>query len=97
MKGASHFTPLADQFNQSLSQFLWQASGHMLQLMREWWSYTYQTLSITKFSFTRPSELEQNTIKQLPQGVNTVAQDSKRVPLSQETEDLLLSHCAQHQ
>ena len=91
-QGASHFTSLEDQFN----QFLWEASSHMLQLMRERWSNTYHPLSIAMYSFTQRSELEQNRIKQLPQCLNTNAQDSKPVPISQETEDLRLSPCAQH-
>ena len=36
-----HFISLADLFNQTPSQRLWEASSHMLQLMHEDCSYTY--------------------------------------------------------
>ena len=39
-----HFTSLADLFNQTPSQLLWEASSHMQQLMREDCSYTYPPL-----------------------------------------------------
>ena len=34
-QSALHITSLADLFNQTPSQLLWEASSHMLQLMRE--------------------------------------------------------------
>ena len=40
-QSALHFTSLAHLFNQTSSQLLWEASNHMLQLMREGISYTY--------------------------------------------------------
>ena len=43
-QSALHFTSLADLFNQTPSQFLWKASNHMLQLMREGCSYTYPVI-----------------------------------------------------
>ena len=39
-----HFTSLADLFTQTPSWLLWEASSHMLQLMREGCSYTYHCL-----------------------------------------------------
>ena len=44
-QSALHFTSLTDLFNQTPSWLLWEASSHMLQLMREGCSYTYQPLS----------------------------------------------------
>ena len=38
---ALHFSSLADLFNQTPSQLLWEAPSYMLQLMREDCSYTY--------------------------------------------------------
>ena len=46
-----HFTFLADLFNQTSSQLLWEASNHMLQLIREDCCYTYAPLSIARYSF----------------------------------------------
>ena len=43
-QSALHITSLADLFNQTPSQLLWEASSHMLQLMREGCSYTYPPL-----------------------------------------------------
>ena len=34
VQSALHFTSLADMFSQTPSQLLWEASSHMLQLMR---------------------------------------------------------------
>ena len=45
---ARHFTYLLDLFNQTLSRLLWEASSHMLQLIRLDWSYTYQSQSIAR-------------------------------------------------
>ena len=47
-QSALHFTSLTDLFTQTPSQFLWEASSHMLQLMREGCSYTYPPLSIAR-------------------------------------------------
>ena len=44
-QSALHITSLADLFNQTPSQLLWEASSHMLQLMREGCSYTYPPLA----------------------------------------------------
>ena len=70
-----HFTSLADLFTQTPSQLLWEASSHMLQLMREGCSYTYPPLSITRSSFIKLSELEQCRVKKCAQGFNTITQD----------------------
>ena len=87
-----HFTFLTDLFTQTPSRLLWEASSHMLQLMRES-SYTYPPLSIVRYSFIQLSELEQCGVKILGQGFNTVAQDSNPGSRSRESETLSLSHC----
>ena len=43
---ALDFTSLTDLFTQTPSQLLWEASSHMLQLMRECCSYTHPPLCI---------------------------------------------------
>ena len=94
VQSTSNFTSFEDLFNQTLPRLLSEASSQLLQLMRERWSYTYQPLSIARFSFTQLSELEHCRVKQLPRGFITTAQDSKPVHLSRETVALQLSHCA---
>ena len=89
---ALHFASLTD--TQTPFWLLWEASSHMLQLMREGCSYTYPPLSITKYSFIQLNELEQCGVKKLAQGFNTTAQDSNSGSCSQESEALPLSHCA---
>ena len=74
-----HFTYLADLFTQTPSRLLWEASSHMLQLMREGCSYTYPPLSIVRYSFKQLSELEQCRVKKLAQGFNTAARIRTRV------------------
>ena len=54
-QSALHFTSLTDLFNQTLSQLIWVASSHMLQLMREGCSYAYSPLSVARYSFTQLS------------------------------------------
>ena len=76
VQSALHFTSLTDLFTQTPSQLLWEASSHMLQLMREGCSYTYPPLSIARYSFIQLSELEQCRVKKLAQGFNCAAQDS---------------------
>ena len=66
------FTSLADLLNQTPFQLLWDASSHMLQLMREGCSYTYHA----RYSFIQPSELKQRRVNKLAQGFNAAAQDS---------------------
>ena len=73
---ALHFTSLTDLFTQRPSRLLWEASSHMLQLMREGCSYTYPPLSIVRYSVIQLYELEQCRVKTLAQGFNTAAQDS---------------------
>ena len=51
VQGALHFTSLTDLFTQTPSTLLWEASSHMLQLMREGCSYAYPPLSIARYSF----------------------------------------------
>ena len=41
---------LADLFIQTPFRVLWEASSHMLQLMREGCSYNYTSLSIARYS-----------------------------------------------
>ena len=42
-QSALHFTSMAVLFNQTPSQLLWEACSHMVQLMREGCSHTYQS------------------------------------------------------
>ena len=87
-QSTSHFTSLVYMFNQTPSQFTWEASSHMLQLMREGCSYTCPPLSIALSSFIQLSELEQCSVKNLVQGFNTAAQDLNPGTLSRESEGL---------
>ena len=85
IQSALHFTSLTYLFTQTPSRLLWEASSHMLQLMREGCSYTYPPLSIVRYSFIQLSELEQCRVKKLAQGFNTAARIRTRVlalPLS---------------
>ena len=66
VQSALHFTSPTDLFTQTPSQLLWEASSHMLQLMREGCAYTYPPLSIARYSFIQPSELEQCRVNKLP-------------------------------
>ena len=70
-QSALHFTSLTDLFTQTPSRLLWEASSHMLQLMREGCSYTYPPLSIARYSFIQLSEPEQCRVKKFAQGFNT--------------------------
>ena len=79
--------------DQTPSRHLWEASSHMLQLMREGCSYTYPPLSIARYSLIQLSELEQCRVKKLALGFNTAAQDSNPGSLSWESKALPLSHC----
>ena len=78
-QSALHFTSLTDLFTQIPSRLLWEASSHMLQLMREGCSYTYPPLSIVRYSFKQLSELEQCRVKKLVQGFNAAAMIRTRV------------------
>ena len=51
VQSALHFTSLTDLFTQTPSRLLWEASSHMLQLMREGCSCIYPPLSIARYSF----------------------------------------------
>ena len=79
VQSALSFTSLTDLFTQTPSRLLWDASSHMLQLMREGCSYTYPSLSIARYSFIQLSELEQCRVKKLAQGFNTAARIRTRV------------------
>ena len=94
VQSALHFTSLADLFTQTPSRLLWEASSHMLQLMREGCSYTYPPLSIARYSFIQLSELEQCRVKKSAQGFNNAAQGSNPGSSSREYEALPLSHFA---
>ena len=94
VQSALHFTSLTDLFTQTPSRLLWEASSHMLQLMREGCSYTYPPLFIVSYSFKQLSELEQCRVEKLAQGFNTAAQDSNPGSRSRESGALPLSHCA---
>ena len=52
-QSALYFTSLIDLFTQrsryGVSRFLWEASSHMLHLMREGCSYTYPQLSTARY------------------------------------------------
>ena len=87
-----HLMSLADLFNQTPSQLLWEASSHMLQLMREGCLYTYPPLYISRYSVIQLSELKQCIVK--TNWFNTAAQYSNLGPLSRKSEALPLSHCA---
>ena len=50
-QSALHFTSLTDLFTLTPSRLFWEASSHMLQLMREGCLYTYPPLSIARYSF----------------------------------------------
>ena len=76
IQSALHFTSLTDLLTQTPSRLLWEASSHMLQLMREGCSYTYPPLSIARYSFIQLSELEQCRVNKLAQRFNTAAQNS---------------------
>ena len=78
-QSALHFTSLTDLFTQTPYRLLWEASSHMLQLMREGCSYTYPPLSIARYSFIQLSELEQCRMKKLAQGFNAAAWIRTRV------------------
>ena len=82
---ALHFTSLTDLFTQTPSRLLWEASSHMLQLMRERCSYTYPPLCRVRYSFIQLSELEQCRVKKLTQGFNTAAKDSNPGSRSRES------------
>ena len=90
---SKRFTSLTDLLTQTPSRLLWEASSHMLQLMRDGCSYTYPPLSIARYSFIQLSELEQCRVKKLAQGFNTAARIRTQV-LVVESEVLTLSHCA---
>ena len=94
IQSALHFTSLTDLFTQTPSRLLWEASSHMLHLMREGCSYTYPSLSIARYSFIQLSELVQCRVNKLAQGFNTAAQDSNPGSRSRESKALPLSHCA---
>ena len=49
-QSALHFTSLTDVFNQTPSQIIWEASSHMLKLMREGCSCTHPLLFIARYS-----------------------------------------------
>ena len=70
VQSALHFTSLTDLFTQTPSRLLWEASSHMLQLMREGCSYIYPPLSMTRYSFIQLSELEQCRVKKLAQALS---------------------------
>ena len=94
VQSALHFTSLTDLFTQTPYRLLWEASSHMLKLMREGYVYTYPPLSIARYSFIQVSELVQCRVKKVTQGFNTTAQDSNPGSRSLESEALPLSHCA---
>ena len=93
VQSALHFTSLTDLFTQTPSRLLWEAASHMLQLMREGYSYSYTPLFIARYSFIQLSELEQRRVNKPAQGFNTAAQDSNSGSRSRESEALPLSRC----
>ena len=92
VQSALHFTSLTDLFTQTPSWLLWEASSHMC----EGCSYTYQPLSIARYSFIQLSELELCRGKKLAQGFNTAAQVLNPCSRSRESGALPLSHFALH-
>ena len=79
-----HFNSLADLFNQTPSQLLWEASSHVLHLMPEDCSYTYPILSIARYSFIQLGDLEPYRVKKRAQGFNSntgsLSRESKAPP-----------------
>ena len=75
-----YFTSLTDLFTQTPPRLLWEASNHMLQLMRE---RLLVHISTTVYSqvliFIQLSELEQCRVQKLAQGFNTAARIRNRV------------------
>ena len=63
-QSALHFTSLTDLFTQTPSRLLWEASSHMLQLMREGCSYTHSL--VYRYSFIQLGEPEQCRVNILP-------------------------------
>ena len=66
VQSALHFTSLTYLFSQTPYRLLWEASSHMLQLIREGCSYIYPPLSIARYSFIQLSDQEQCRVKNLP-------------------------------
>jgi len=97
VQSAWRFTPLADLFTQTLPQLLWVASSHMLQLMRDDWSYTYQLMSIARYPLLHLFILKQFGVKNIFQGFNTAARVSNSDFLSRETEYLHFSRWVRQQ
>ena len=91
---ACNFTSLTDLFTQTPFRLLWEASSHMLQIMRKGCSYTYPPLSIVRYSFIELSELEQCRVIKLAQWFSTAVHDTNPGSRSRESEALPLSHCA---
>ena len=79
VQSALHFTSLTNLFTLTPSRLLWELPSHMLQLMREGYSYTYPPLSIARYSFVQLRELEQCRVKKLAQGYNVAARIRTRV------------------
>ena len=57
---------LADLFNQTPSQLLWEASSHAAINAQTLFIHKYPPMSITRYSFTQLSELEHRRVKNLP-------------------------------
>ena len=67
---SKHFTfhSLADLFNWTPSQVLWEAFSHAAINLQRLLMYIYPPLSIAKYSFIQLSGLEQCRVKKLAQG-----------------------------
>ena len=76
-----HFISLTHLFTQTPSRLLWEASSHMLQLLREGCSYTYPPLSIVRYSFIQPSEMQQRRVKKHGQVVTPQHRLRTRLPI----------------
>ena len=91
-QSALHFISMADLFNQTPSQLLWEASSHMIQLIRESCSYTYLAITTARYSCIQLSELEQCRVKTFAQRFNIAGQDSNPGSLGRQSEALPLSN-----
>ena len=90
-QSALQFTSQADLFNQTPSELLWEASNHMLHLMRDVSRTIYPPQSIAIYAFMQLRELEQSSVEKIIQDVYTTAHDWNSGRLSRESEERPLS------
>ena len=73
-QNALHITSLTDLFNQTPSQFIWEAPSHATINARM--LLTYPPLSTARHLFMQLSELEKYRVNSFAHGFNTAGQDS---------------------